>query len=77
MKQFKDYTLEDFANPELFTYTSMKDEVRTTKRVAHCGLFRVVRTDDSGNRIPVQRTIHRIGELTEEMLAVPTVTRKR
>lgn len=77
MKQFKDYTLEDFANPELFTYTSMKDHHRDTKRPVHCGLFRVVKTDDSNSRIPVPRTIHRIGELTEEMLAVPTVTRKR
>ena len=77
MKQFKDYTLEDFANPELFTYTSMKGQARTTKQTVHCGLYRVIKTDDSNSRIPVPRTIHRIGELTEEMLAVPTVTRKK
>lgn len=77
MKAFKDYTIEDFANPELFTYTSMKDHHRDTKRPLHCGLCRVVKTDDSNSRIPVPRTIHRIGELTEEILAVPTVTRKR
>lgn len=71
MKQFKDYTLEDFANPELFTYTDMKDEVRTTKRVAHCGLFRLINKGSIDNSNVI------IGDLTEEMLAVPTVTRPR
>ena len=71
MKDFKDYTLEDFANPALFEYMSMKNHPRTTKRVAHCGLFRLV------NKGAIDNSKVTIGALTEDLINVPTVSRQR
>lgn len=63
MKEFKDYTIEDFAHFEHIHSEKRKPASRTP----FVSFLRATKTP-----IPVPRIIHRVGELTEELLAVPT-----
>lgn len=66
MKEFKDYTIEDFAN---------FDHIHTEKHKVAARTHFVSFSRATKTPIPVPRVIHRVGELTEELLTVPTVNR--
>lgn len=69
MKQFKEYTLEDFANPAIFEYTSMKNVEGKDQGDVFASFCRVVSSSVTlDGRKPCE------GVLTEEMLSVPSVT---
>lgn len=72
MKQFKVYSIEDFANPAIFEHTSMKNVGGKYHGDGFASFCRVV-----SSSVTLDGHSPRVGLLTEEMLSVPSVTLRR